>query len=139
MAFLKQIKKTNVISRLQETQLFEYVMNEIKRDDRKEGVWGQALVASEGDQQKAEALYVKRRVNSLKDEIALDTIIKDEELRAIQMINHLSEEEITSKKPIYLSKEEQEAMKISRESDYKVLKWFAGIALFVLAIRVLSN
>ena len=49
MAFLKQIKKTNVISRLQETQLFEYVMNEIKRDDRKEGVWGQALVASEDD------------------------------------------------------------------------------------------
>ena len=53
MAIFKQIKKTKVITRIQETQLFEYVMNEINQNDRKEGIWGQALVASEGNQEKA--------------------------------------------------------------------------------------
>ena len=129
MAIFKQIKKTKVITRIQETQLFEYVMNEINQNDRKEGIWGQALVASEGDQEKARALYIKLRVEALKDEISLDTIIHDERLRAIQMANNLAEVETNSNEPIYLSQNEQEALK-----GRLYPKW----GLWVLAIIVLA-
>lgn len=129
MAIFKQIKKTKVVTRIQETQLFEYVMNEINQNDRKEGIWGQALVASEGDQEKARALYIKLRVEALKDEISLDTITQDERLRAIQMANNLAGVEANSDEPIYLSQNEQEALK-----GRLYPKW----GLWVLAIIVLA-
>ena len=82
MAFFKN--KTSILQRQQETKLFEYVMDEIANNIRNQGVWGQALVKANGDEKKAEAEYIKLRVDNLKDEILLDVIIEDEKLRAIQ-------------------------------------------------------
>ncbi len=87
MGLFRRNDKNAVAKRMLETKLFEYVMHEINSDERKEGTWGQALTKTEGEEKKAKALYIKLRVEALKDEIAMNSIIEDEQLRAIQLLN----------------------------------------------------
>ncbi|MDC3370513.1 hypothetical protein OAW72_02745 [Alphaproteobacteria bacterium] len=84
MGLFRRNDKNAVIDRMLETKLFEYVMDEISDGKKNNGIWGQALVETEGDEKKAEATYIKLRVQSLKDEIRLDTIVNNERLRELQ-------------------------------------------------------
>ena len=84
MGLFRRNDKNAVLDRMLETKLFEYVMDEISDGKRNNGIWGQALVETEGDEKKAEAIYIKLRVQSLKDEIRLDTIVNNERLRELQ-------------------------------------------------------
>ena len=86
MGLFSKNDKQSVLQRMAETQLFEYVMDEIEEGSKHKGVWGQALVEAEGDADKAEAAYIKLRVASLKDKVTLDSIIEDERLQAIQAL-----------------------------------------------------
>ena len=86
MVLFKGKDKLSILERKQETKLFEYVMEEINNGKPNKGIWGQAIVKSNGDEKKAEAEYIKLRVESLKDEIALNNIIENEKLREIQQI-----------------------------------------------------
>jgi hypothetical protein len=84
MGFFRRNDKNAVMDRMLETKLFEYVMDEISDGKKNNGIWGQALVETEGDEKKAEATYIKLRVQSLKDEIRLNTIVNNERLRELQ-------------------------------------------------------
>ena len=84
MGFFRRNDKNAVMDRMLETKLFEYVMDEISDGKKNNGIQGQALVETEGDEKKAEATYIKLRVQSLKDEIRLDTIVNNERLRELQ-------------------------------------------------------
>ena len=84
MGLFNQNNKESVIGRMVETKLFEYVMDELADGNKQRGIWGQAMVECEGNETKAEAAYIKLRVQSLKDEITLGNIIEDEALKAIQ-------------------------------------------------------
>ena len=75
MGLFRRNDKNAVLDRMLETKLFEYVMDEISDGKRNNGIWGQALVETEGDEKKAEAIYIKLRVQSLKDEIKLRNLI----------------------------------------------------------------
>ncbi|MDC0093943.1 hypothetical protein OAI86_06420 [Alphaproteobacteria bacterium] len=48
MSFFNEIKKMTIIQRKQESLLFEYVMDEIEKGIRNNGLWGKALVKCEG-------------------------------------------------------------------------------------------
>ena len=54
--------------RLSEIELYELVAEEIENNQQSKGLWLKALSDSEGDLDKAKALYVKLRVQMLEDE-----------------------------------------------------------------------
>tara|TARA_Y100000588_G_scaffold201854_2_gene215508 strand:+ start:7514 stop:7969 length:456 start_codon:yes stop_codon:yes gene_type:complete len=56
--------------RLREIQLYEQVALEIVNNQQVAGVWAQALSQSSGDESAAKALYIKLRVQMIKDELA---------------------------------------------------------------------
>jgi hypothetical protein len=64
----KKLKRTSAASRLNEELLYERVVNELESGQTRPGIWGKALADSEGDEQKARALYIKYRVQAIKDE-----------------------------------------------------------------------
>ena len=73
MGILNELKKKIKGSRgrLIERDIYQSVMEEIKSKKRHDGIWGQALAETEGNENKAKALYIKLRVESIKDEMEL--------------------------------------------------------------------
>ena len=54
--------------RLSEIELYELVAEEIENNQQSKGLWLKALSDSDGDLDKGKALYVKLRVQMIKDE-----------------------------------------------------------------------
>lgn len=69
----------DLLSRLTERKLYEAVMIEIERGERDYGVWGQAIVESDGNEQKARAIYIQLRVAALRDDMILEHEINERE------------------------------------------------------------
>jgi transposase-like protein len=66
--------------RLSEIELYELVAEEIENNQQSKGLWVKALSDSEGDLDKGQALYVKLRVQMIKDEWAhLDKVRIEQE------------------------------------------------------------
>ena len=64
-------------------------MDEIANNKRQKGLWGQAIVKSNGDEKKAESEYIKLRVESLKDKKTITKLnkeIKEEEQKLAKQI-----------------------------------------------------
>ncbi|MBW6512875.1 MAG: DUF4339 domain-containing protein [Desulfuromonadaceae bacterium] len=74
----KKIRRHSAITRLLEEQLYEQVAIELRNGHRRDGLWTKALSNSSGIEEKAKALYIEYRVQSLKDEIELTTAIEEE-------------------------------------------------------------
>ena len=68
MSIFAKAKTISAIDRLLEEQMFEAAVSEFKSGEIREGLMAKALTETEGDTKKAEALYLKLRVQSLKDE-----------------------------------------------------------------------
>lgn len=58
-------------SRRLEESLFQQVADEIGQGIRREGLWAKALANAQGSPELARSLYIKLRVQALKDEIDL--------------------------------------------------------------------
>jgi len=105
----KEKEKLSILKKQQEAKLFELVMNEIANDKRHKGLWGQAIVMSNGDKKKIEIEYIKLRVESLKDEKTVSKLnkeIKEEEKRLAKKIQ---DEKVQSK--IFIKKLEEDKIK----------------------------
>lgn len=74
----KKFKQKSAVNRIVEEQLYDIVAKEIKNGNIREGLWAKALAKSEGDQERANSLYIEYRVQSLKDELELIEFIKKE-------------------------------------------------------------
>jgi hypothetical protein len=72
---LKKMMSNVSSKRLSEERLYEKALSELENGAVRKGIWAKALVASEGDDKKAGAIYVKLRVESLVDEA---TVLKAE-------------------------------------------------------------
>jgi len=68
MSFWKKVKQTAIADRLVEEKLYELVHRELESGERRDGLWAKAFQNSQGDEQKANALYIGYRVQSIKDE-----------------------------------------------------------------------
>ena len=77
MSFLKKIKRTAISDRLIEEKLYEQVLREFESGVRRDGLWAKAFQKSRGDEQKANALYLKYRVQSIKDETEIDNMLAE--------------------------------------------------------------
>ncbi len=67
--------------RLADEVIYENVLKEIESGKRRGGVWAKALSESDGDIEKAKALYIKLRVQSIFDEIKVQEEIEEEKER----------------------------------------------------------
>ena len=56
--------------RLSEIQLYELVAEELEQGEQFKGLWAKALAEGEGNIEKAKGLYIKLRVEMIKDEWA---------------------------------------------------------------------
>lgn len=77
-------KITNLIRarRQSETAIYEVVAKELQTGAVANGLWTKAYANSSGDKSKAEALYIKYRVQSIKDELSQNKPpSNDEEMR----------------------------------------------------------
>ena len=116
----KEKEKLSILKKQQEAKLFELVMNEIANDKRHKGLWGQAIVMSNGDKKKIEIEYIKLRVESLKDEKTVSKLnkeIKEEEKRLAKKIQ---DEKIQSK--IFIKKLEEDKIKRQIYEEEKLIK-----------------
>jgi len=65
------IRAKGAAYRLTEESLYAEALREIESGQRRDGIWAKAMAESNMDQGKAGAKYIKLRVQSLKDEVAL--------------------------------------------------------------------
>ena len=67
MFFKPSIEKAT--ERLFEEQLYSQVATELFEGKEDHGIWAKAIADAEGNSEKAKGLYIKHRVQSIKDEI----------------------------------------------------------------------
>ena len=65
--------------RLSEVQLYEMVAEEIANNQQSKGLWAKAIAETEGEIEKAKALYIKLRVQMIMDEWAYADKVQAEE------------------------------------------------------------
>ena len=74
----RKIANVAALNRKEMEAVYEIVAVEVEQGDVKKGLWAQALVKSEGDQKKAEAAYLKLRVQAiLDDKHLLESVLRD--------------------------------------------------------------
>ena len=71
MGLVDEIRLQAVVTRISEEMLYAEVLREIENGIRRDGLWAKALSQSNMQQDTAKALYIKLRVQSLKDEIEI--------------------------------------------------------------------
>ena len=74
-------RRNSAAARLLEEQLYEQVVNELSNGQKRNGLWAKALANSDGAEEKAKALYIKYRVQSIKDEIEVSEALNEEKLK----------------------------------------------------------
>ena len=65
---LKGSRTDKAVERLQEEQFYLQVVEELSKGIKRDGLWAMATADSEGNEEAAKALYIKYRVQSIKDE-----------------------------------------------------------------------
>ena len=69
MSILDKLREAKIQGRLEESMFYEIVANEMEKGEYFKGLQTQAFAEAEGDERKAKALYMKLRVESLKDQL----------------------------------------------------------------------
>lgn len=72
----------NAEERLAENYVYELVAKELQEGFRKDGLWLRGATESEGDEQKARRLYVRYRVQEIKDKLNSKAQLDEEEALA---------------------------------------------------------
>jgi hypothetical protein len=78
MSFWKNAKQTAIMGRLIDEKKYEQVFREVESGFRRDGLWAKALHKSRGNEQRAKALYIKYRVQSLNDEAVIAEALSEE-------------------------------------------------------------
>ncbi|MGB8376842.1 MAG: hypothetical protein WCE70_00005 [Rhodanobacteraceae bacterium] len=96
----------SLAERLINEKLYEQVLEEIEGGHRRGGLWLQAIESSRGNEREAKLLYIKLRLQSLKDEIALAAAHEDREAQIREQqsrkraeesdVNHYDENGLTA-------------------------------------------
>jgi hypothetical protein len=68
VAFFDNLRLRSAANRLLEERLYEQVVGELANGVRRDGLWAKAIALSDGSTERAKALYIQFRVQSLKDE-----------------------------------------------------------------------
>ena len=74
----KKLRRNSAAARLLEEQLYEQVVVELSTGKKRDGLWAKALANSDGIEEKAKALYIQYRVQSIKDETEISEAVAEE-------------------------------------------------------------
>ena len=74
-----KFKRSSAAARLLEEQLYERVVVELSQGQRRDGLWAKALADSDGSEEKAKSLYIRYRVQSIKDESEIAKEVAEQE------------------------------------------------------------
>lgn len=83
MSFFKGIRTKQALSRLQEEQVYEFILDEIESGLVRRGLMAKAITLSNGDESKWQGEYIKLRFQSLEDENTIFQAIKKIEEKTI--------------------------------------------------------
>ena len=75
----ERFKARSAKLRLLEEKLYEDVVQELNQNIRRDGLWAKALASSDGSEEKAKSIYIKLRVQSMKDEAEVIDELRREE------------------------------------------------------------
>ena len=98
-----KIEDNMIFENINEDEIYEQVMLEIEKDDKVKSTWAKALSQSDGDDKKAQSLYIKLRVDFLvqekKEEIELERKkIEEQELLIKQEVEKLEQQRLEKKR-----------------------------------------
>jgi len=123
--------------RLFREKLYESAMEEVSQGTIRQGLWGQALAESEGDEEQARAKYLVVRVQSMIDEAKVRQFSEDERLKNLgeQERKDAANELIKKRHSVKLSN--AKTVKSKRKSllpfDFYLLAIVAFFAILFLA------
>ena len=75
---LRNAQTNRAAGRLAEEELYLQVVDEISNGIIRDGLWGKAKVESAGNDEAAKALYIKYRVQAIKDEATVASAIAEQ-------------------------------------------------------------
>ena len=112
----KKFKTNAAKSRLLEENLYEQVLDELKLDIRRDGLWAKALAESDGSEEKAQSVYIKLRVQSIKDEAEVINEMRydAEQQRVIDVAEEARKKSLEEVQEIF----ERNDSKLVDEGDY---------------------
>lgn len=91
MGIFDKVKKETINSRLYEEKLYEAALEEFENNDIRKGLYAKALSKADGDREKADGIYLRLRVQSIKDEIDSQQIYNRETAREYEELHKLKE------------------------------------------------
>lgn len=143
----KKLRVQAAMRRLFEEQVYEIVLAEINRGERRDGIYAKALIDSEGDKNKARSLYIKYRAEALKDEVLIKTTVEDW-LRDKESVRLNDEAYPTYENTKNTSDFPNETSSIDHDNDFKGGVWeklnifgklfFIIVGVFVIAVFALA-
>ena len=95
MKIWDSIKTFTASGRLFEEHLYEHVVGELRSGIRKDGLWAKAIENSNGEDAKTRALYIKYRIQSLRDELQLSKTLSEEQAKTLVAVNQLDHDGYT--------------------------------------------
>ena len=132
MGLFKGKDKLSIFQRKHETYLYELVMEEIAKNERQKGIWGQAIVKSNGDEKKAEAEYIKLRVESLKDELEIQEQEEIEKATIQEELDKIAKEEKEKKAKEKAKTKQQIKLEKENEKFDKFMSKYIYILILVI-------
>lgn len=91
----EKFRRRFAVSRLQEEKLYEKVLLELSSGKKRGGLWAKALANCNGAEEKAESLYIRYRVQSIKDEMEIVGAIAEDAALRRKVIETPKEEKIS--------------------------------------------
>ena len=132
-------KASLAINRLSEEQLFEQALQEVESGNIRKGLMAKAISESEGDTAKAEALYLKLRVQSIIDEGKVNEVLIEESAKAYSNNEKVKTEiKKTGEKAAKEEKARLERIKKREEKFQSEQKHKGGLPLpfFIMAVLI---
>ena len=97
-----------------EEKLYEIAMEELESRSYIKGIWAKAFSQSDADEQRAKALYIKFRVQSLKEELMAKRKLEEERAKQEKM---RFQKEAEERERIRIQKEAQERERIRIQNE----------------------
>ena len=152
-------EKQRAADRLIEEKFYEQVVIELESGERRNGLWAKAVADTDGKEGRAEAQYIKYRVQSLKDELKLmSSMIEEQDRHAHEerkklekmtsetnLAKQTKQEEREKKKLVllkqklvsnaYLLKESHGGWVVENRTEIKILKSLEEVEAFVSTLN----
>ena len=94
----EKLRRISAVTRLVDEKLYEQVHSELLNGQKRNGLWVKALANSDGIEEKANALYIKYRFQSIKDEMEIADAIVEEAERLVEPEHQRRHTEFTSER-----------------------------------------